>query len=210
MLNMDWMRQNKVNILKYLPEFLSTDENFKSAGNACSGEHELIRLQLQDIFQQFFIATATWGLPYWENMLAITPNVADSYAQRRKRILLRLQSNQISTVEYMTTLAKRYYSTAAMVRIEEDPTNYAFRLIADAVSYDPAGLIEAIETYKPAHLALIIVHYLYADLALYSGGFIQQMSCIDVYPAVDFSIEIDNSGLYAAGSIAISQTTNIS
>ena len=210
MLNMDWLRQNKVNILKYLPEFLSTDENFKSVADTCSGKHELMRQQLQDIFQQFFIETATWGLSYWENMLAITPNVSDSYSQRRKRILLRLQSNQTSTVEYMTTLAKRYYSTAATVRIEEDPTNYAFRLIADAVSYDPAGLIEAIETYKPAHLALIIVHFFYADLALYGGGFIQQMSCIDVYPAVDFSIEIDNSGLYAAGSVAISQTTNIS
>lgn len=208
-LNMDWMRQNEVNILKYLPAFPANDKNFKAVADSCSTEHEFIRQELQDIFQQFFVTTATWGLVYWERILDIVPNQNDTYVQRRKRILLRLQSNQTSTIEYMTMIAKRYFNTAATVKIEEDNANYAFRLIADAVSYDMEGLIEAIDTYKPAHLALVIVHYLSGDISLYSGGIIETLQCIAIAPAVDFSIEVSDSNLYESGTVAASGIINI-
>ena len=136
---MDWMRQNQVNILKYLPEFLAKDKDFKAVADTCSEEHDLIRLELQDIFQQFFVTTATWGLSYWEDILDITPDATDGYIKRRRRILLRLQSSQTSTVAYMITLAKRYFASNANVEIKEDNANYAFRIIADAVSFDITG-----------------------------------------------------------------------
>lgn len=201
-LNMNWMRQNAVDILKYMPDFLRSDSNFSAVAESCSAEHERIRQQLQDIFQQFFIETATWGLSYWENVLNLTSNdQTENYAQRRKKILLRLQSNQTSTVDYMTTLAKRYFASNAIVEIEEDNKNYAFRLIANAVSYDLKNLIEAINTYKPAHLACIIVHYLDAVCANFYGVILQEFKVTSILPALNIGFTFDNKNIYCGGVI---------
>lgn len=208
-LSMNWMRQNPVDILKYLPGFLRSDSNFSAGANSCSMEHERIRLQLQDIFQQLFIESATWGLSYWENTLELTPNKGDTYMQRRKRILLKLQSNQTSTVEFMTALAKRYFASNAVFEVEEDNKNYAFRIIADAVSYDIDGLIEAINIYKPAHLAFIIVHFLSASMSLYSGGVVQELNSIKIDPAIDFSVDVADSALYGGGTVQTSGSIKI-
>ncbi|WP_196590047.1 putative phage tail protein [Pectinatus frisingensis] len=199
MLDLNWMRQNKVDILKYLPAFLAKDSNFKNIADACNAEHDSIRLQLQDILNQFFVSTATWGLTLWENTLAITPNINDDYIARRNRIFLKLQANQTSTVEYMTTIASRYFADNANVSIVPDNANYAFSIIADAVSFDIAGLIEAINTYKPAHLAFLIVHLLQAAGNIYTGGILQVFNKIKILPAVDFSVNINSTPIFIAG-----------
>jgi len=152
-LDMGWMRQNKVNILKYLPEFPAKDENFKTVADTCSAEHERIRLQLQDVFQQLFVSTATWGLSYWENVLGITPNANDDYTQRRNRILIRFQSVQTTTAAYIESLVKRYMSAGSVVKVEEQNQDYDFRIVTTNgnILY-LADMIEAINTFKPAHL----------------------------------------------------------
>lgn len=209
-LNNNWMRQNQVDILKYLPDFLSSDPNFLAIGNACSAEHETIRLQLQDIFEQFFVTTATWGLSYWENVLAITPLTSDDYESRRKRVLVKLQANQTSTVEFMRALAAKYYASNATITIEEDVANYAFRIIADAVPYEPTELYTAIQTYKPAHLAAIIVHLLYTSNGFYAGGIVSSYECTKVSPDLGFSANVSNSPEIQGGIVWSYRVTNIS
>ncbi|WP_196606489.1 putative phage tail protein [Pectinatus frisingensis] len=201
MLDVSWMRQNKVDILKYLPVFLAKDSNFKNIADACSAEHDSIRLQLQDILNQFFVSTATWGLTLWENTLAITPNANDDYIARRNRIFLKVQANQTSTIEYMTTIASRYFADNANVSIISDNANYAFSIIADAVSFDITGLIEAINTYKPAHLAFLIVHLLQTKEYIYIGGIVQTFAKTKIFPAVNFSVNIDSTSIFIAGIV---------
>ena len=58
----NWLRQNKVDILKYLPDFLSKDNRFMAAGIAGNNEHEKLRAAVADILNQLFVNTATWGL----------------------------------------------------------------------------------------------------------------------------------------------------
>lgn len=152
-LNMNWMRQNNVNILKYLPEFLAKDDNFKAVADTCSAEHDRIRLQTQDIFQQLFIETATWGLSYWENVLRVKPNAGDDYIQRRNRILMRFQSVQTTTPAYIESLVKRYMSAGSVVEVEEENPDYDFRIVTTNgnILYI-ADMVEAINMAKPAHL----------------------------------------------------------
>jgi len=199
-----FFRENRVNILKYLPTFLQSDINLKSVANVHSAEHEKIRLLIQDIFNQFFIETATWGLDFYEKELEITPNKNDDYAVRRNRILLRYQANQTSTVVFLETLAKRYFSSATTVKVKEDNANYAFRIIADAISYDITGLIEALNIYKPAHLAYIIVHLLTTKSSTYYGGIIQSYSRIEIMQAVEFNINISDTTLFSTGAVQTS------
>ena len=59
----DWMRQSRMDILKYLPNFLSKDPMFHCAAETCNEEHDRLRLALQNLADNFFVNTATWALP---------------------------------------------------------------------------------------------------------------------------------------------------
>lgn len=147
-----WLRSNAVNILKYLPEFVQKDNDFKAVGETLSHEQERQRQQIQDIFAQMFIETATWGLSLWEELLEITPRAGANYGDRRRSILLRLQSSQVSTKEFMARLSARYTDDGKALIEEHNEENY-FRVIITGIIIDKIGLIEGLEMYKPAHLA---------------------------------------------------------
>jgi hypothetical protein len=151
--NKDWMRQNTVDVTKYLPEFLQSDPNFKAVADACSLEHENIRVGLQDIFNQFFINTATWGLSMYESVLDLTPAADEIIEYRRKQILVRLSGLGMSTVAFLTKIINTYGSGY----IQEYNDHYYFNVYTvtqDAVAVQK--MKEDINTYKPAHLGFTI------------------------------------------------------
>ena len=146
-----WLRNEAVNILRYLPDFIAKDAGFKAVGDCLSEEHERQRLAVQDIFNQFFIQTATWGLTKWEELLEIYPRPAATYEERRRSIMLRLQAAQVSTKVFMERLVRRY-TTDRQVMIEEHNNECYFDIIMDGVILDKLGLLEALDIYSPAHL----------------------------------------------------------
>ena len=157
-----WLRNDAVNILRYLPEFQQKDEDFKAVGDVLSREHDRHRLLLQDIFHQRFVQTATWGLAYWEKEIGLTPRATDTYEQRRNRIMLWWQSNQTSTREFMARLAERYLSNGT-AEVMEYPDKSSFNIVLhgdlDKIVLDRRGAKEAIDLYKPAHLIYGIVAF---------------------------------------------------
>lgn len=119
-----WFRQNEVDILRYLPHFLSKDSEFKTAAEACSKEHEKIRLLILNWFKQFFVDTATWGLKYWEEFLDIMPQSGDNYTTRRNRIKILLNSHDISTKKFMTNLINRFLTDNSGAIVEHNEEYY--------------------------------------------------------------------------------------
>ena len=57
-----WMRQNEVDISRYLPKFLLKDKRISCVLAADSAEHELQRLSLQDLQAQFYCAPSMGAL----------------------------------------------------------------------------------------------------------------------------------------------------
>ena len=149
----EFLRETTVNLLRYLPSFLAEDASFKDTEDTLSAEHEKQRQMLIDLAKQFFILTATWSLPHYETIYEVTPNPGDTYEQRRNRILLKIQSNQTSTIEYLVSLAKRYMSADSEVSLVEDNEHYKFRIVnkSGSILYSD-DLLNALDTYKPAHL----------------------------------------------------------
>ena len=172
--SIQWMRQNKINILKYLPEFLSKDINFKSVADVNSQEHEKIRLAIQDIFNQFFISTATWGLDSYEKILGITPKATDDYIARRNMILARYQANQTSTITFLETLVKRYIIPDTPINITEDNTTYSFKVNTNSGSVlYLTDMINAIDLYKPAHLCWLLHYNRKENMDCYCGCYVK-------------------------------------
>ncbi|NMK38228.1 putative phage tail protein [Megasphaera elsdenii] len=206
---MSFIRNNICNIGKYLPKFIQKSPIFSAVVKADNQEHDRQRLILKDLLNQFFVVTATWGLDGWERVLGIKTNKELSDEQRRNTILLKLQSHRISTVEFMTKLASRYYSDTTNVSIEEDNSHNAFRILADSLPYDWDGLKEALETYKPAHLGYLFVHYLDGICKQYHGAVLQTSKVVTIKPNTgiqDIALSMNKLQL---GIVSISKTTHI-
>ena len=173
---MNFIREQDANLAEYLPAFVSQDKEINDLLSVESKEHNRQRELLIDILKQFFVHSATWGLDHWEKVFAIYSKPNESYELRRAKIYAKLQSKQISTVEFLTQLASKFFPSEADVKIQEVNPKNLFYLIANytALDNDYFALRDAIEIYKPAHLAMIIQHYLDGVGGFRLGGMIQQ------------------------------------
>lgn len=179
---MQFIREQDANLAEYLPAFVAQDKEINTLLATESKEHNRRRELLIDILKQFFVHSATWGLDLWEKVFAIYSKPNESYELRRAKIYAKLQSKQISTVEFLTQLASKFFPQQADVKIQEVNPKNLFYLIANytALDNDYFALRDAIEIYKPAHLAMIIQHFLDGVGGFRLGGMIQQANVIHV------------------------------
>nr|DAM29882.1 MAG TPA: tail protein [Caudoviricetes sp.] len=179
---MNFIREEDANLAAYLPGFVTRDKEINALLSVESEEHNRQRDLLIDILKQFFVYSATWGLDAWEKSFAIYSKPGESYELRRAKIYAKLQSKQISTVKFLTQLASKFFPEQAKVEIKEVNPENLFYLIANytALDNDYFALRDAIEIYKPAHLAMIIQHFLDGVGGFRLGGMIQQANVIHV------------------------------
>lgn len=177
---MNFIREEDANLAAYLPGFVTRDKEINTLLSVESEEHNRQRELLIDILKQFFVHSATWGLDAWEKSFAIYSKPGESYELRRAKIYAKLQSKQISTVKFLTQLASKFFPEQASVEIKEVNPENLFYLIANytALDNDYFALRDAIEIYKPAHLAMIIQHFLDGVGGFRLGGMIQQANVI--------------------------------
>lgn len=177
-----FIREEDINLAEYLPVFISQDQEIQTLLSVESKEHDRQRVLLTEILKQFFVHSATWGLDAWEKVFAIYSKPNESYELRRAKIYAKLRSKQISTVQFLTQLASKFFPEQAKVEIKERNPQNLFYLIANytALDNDYFALRDVIETYKPAHLAMIIQHYLDGMGGFRLGGMIQQANVIHI------------------------------
>lgn len=204
---MNFIRESPCQIGKYLPKFIQRDKQMNDAINIESAEHDRQRILLMDILNQFFIESATWALDDWEAVLDIKHAENDTFQQRRKRILLKLQSHQTSTKEFIEKLAARYTSGNVILK-EQNPKN-SFQLQFDKLPYDFQGLREAIETYKPAHLKWLLVHLIKANCSIFAGGCVTQHKRTNIDMAKYTGGDKIQKPLYFAGFVRVFKRYNL-
>lgn len=173
-MNFNFLRSASVNLLRYLPKEMAKDIVFKNTLDICSNQHEKMRLKLMDIARQFFVSTATWGIDDWERVLAIPTVWSESYEVRRNRILLKLQGCQTSSLPFMNALLNRYITDSTGSILEHNET-YTFEIMVDMDKvHDWKAMIEAVEIYKPAHLAMYLAMQIFHEWEIHYRASIQQ------------------------------------
>lgn len=83
------LRETEVDLKRYLPDFLFTDPSFMKVMEALNTYQEQQRQELIDVFKQFFISSATWGLTDWERVYGIVPESGSSYDIRRAALKIK-------------------------------------------------------------------------------------------------------------------------
>ncbi len=146
-----FLRLEKVNVMRYLPKFLAGDMSFKDVQDTLSAEHEQYRLFLPEITKQFFIETATWGLPSWEDVYQTNPPYDANIDLRRTLVKAKMLGRQPAT-KHRVELLVNTFTKGGDAYVEEDVAPGSFRLHFPSIILWQEQLEEALDAAVPAHL----------------------------------------------------------
>lgn len=139
-------------INKY-PDKLKENNDFELIQKALENEDSLRKRTFQDILNQFFIVSATWGLDEWEKIAGLPNGRHLKYRIRRQNVLNALQNKETTTVKAIKALAEGF--SGGTCEVTEQNNEYKFTIKFTGIRGKPStlsALTEAIERVKPAHL----------------------------------------------------------
>lgn len=195
------LRTYKVDVLRYLPKFLSKDGTFKATQDSLSEEHEKQRLLIIDICKQLFVESATWGLDDWERVYGLE-NKHLSIDQRRNLLLVKMRGAQTITEEKLQEIVNLVYPPKNAV-VKENTGANIFKVIIDTI--DALDEIRrVVEVYKPAHLSYLLSHAFTSKGPMMISGAVSQIDRIHIMPQrSDRTIITRGSIAKIVGAIAI-------
>jgi uncharacterized protein YmfQ (DUF2313 family) len=172
-------------MLGYCPQYYESSRLFQSYLQTSGTEMDDFRTAMDEVLDQFFVNTATWGLDKWESELGLTSFAGKPEDQRRSRIVSKLRGMGTVTVALMQSVAKSY--TNGEIQVTEHPETYSFTVkFVDQLGVPPNlnDLKQAIEEIKPAHLAVV---YEYKYLLINQIHRVMTISEMESHPLTDFA-----------------------
>ena len=96
-------------IKRYLPTFIAKGNTIKNVYESQQAEIDLLNNDIQDLINNLFVETATWGLESFEKKYNIPINLDDTLENRRSRILARMVSKgQPFTKETIEAISNQF------------------------------------------------------------------------------------------------------
>ena len=142
-----------INLLDYLPSFYHNSNIVKSFIDSNSIEANILKDYVEDLNNNLYIKTATWGLDLFEEELGLTTDKSISYEERRERILAKKRGNGTTTKAMIKNTAEAF--SGGEVEVIENFNDYSFVVKFVGVKGIPKNLTlfkNMIEEIKPAHL----------------------------------------------------------
>jgi len=141
------MSENKEYLLSLLPDHLSALRQIQVIADVEGRKFDEIDEISDDIFDQFFVQTATWGLKYWEERYLLPVlNENTDYESRRIKILAAKRSSKSKLIDIL--LAAEPSITCGWGGL-----TLPFYIQTSEYDYDFSKLIPILEKEKPAHLS---------------------------------------------------------
>ena len=141
-----------MSLINKLPSFY--DNNItKPTQNSFDIEVNSINDEVDNVLNQFYVDSATYGLDYWEKMLGISKNNFDTDT-RRENIKPKMRSRGTTTVSVIKNVCEAYSN--GIVEVIVNHLDYSFVIDFVGTIGVPkafAELDKTIEEIKPCHLA---------------------------------------------------------
>ena len=116
-------------------------------------EDSILFENVEDLKNQFFVDSATYGLSNWESMLGISKNTFD-YQTRRENIKAKMRTRGTTSINTIKNFCEAYSN--GEVEIVVNHTDYSFEIHfvgSIGIPQAFAELDKNIEEIKPCHLA---------------------------------------------------------
>ncbi|PID03593.1 hypothetical protein CSV67_02825 [Sporosarcina sp. P2] len=142
----------------YLPEHFAESPEIIAILEDGDRRFEELNSVMDDVLNQFFVETATWGLDKWEDELEIRPITTD-FPARRNQIISKLISQTPTNYKVLENEVNRFLSSPTS-RVRLIKGRYAMEItipLTDINEWLPAELTKNIEDMKPTHLAALFL-----------------------------------------------------
>ncbi|MNI05814.1 hypothetical protein D3C73_587780 [compost metagenome] len=142
-----------LNLMKYLPAFYQEIKEMRELQATAAEEIGMLHYRVEDILNQYFIETATWGLDQWENQFGLSTDRTKSYEIRREMVKAKLRGAGTTTKQMIVNAAAAF--SGGEVSVQDYPEEYRFEVqFIGFLGIPPnmAGFIGMLEEIKPAHL----------------------------------------------------------
>ena len=141
-----------MSLINKLPSFYDNDIT-KPIQDSLNIESNSINDEVDNILNQFFVDSATFGLDYWERMLGIPKNNFD-IDTRRENIKAKMRSRGTTTVSVIKNICEAYSNGIVEVIVNHSDYSFVIDFVgAIGVPKAFAELDKVIEEIKPCHLA---------------------------------------------------------
>ena len=202
------MRQDAVDILEYLPRFLRMDDTFYSTNQADSKEHDRVRLLLQDLLDQMYVPTATWGLQLWESLIEIA--VRDGALEwRRNEVKAKLRVAQSVTQPFLQSVVELSV-VGQSVRVIDVPTDYRIDIeLSDGAVKSWKSLEQTLRMWVPAHIGWKYVARTDADLHLYAGAIVTVADTLHIEAQTNYMPDDPHMGIDVGIAVSMFEMTHI-
>ena len=143
-----------VDLTKYVPAVVwKKSKIIQSVYKNQGTELRLLYYYLADLKDQLFIDHATWGLDSWEEEYGIVPNSDSTYEERRENIKARKRGQGTCTKALIKNVAEAFSGGECDVIENTAPYTFTIKFIGvKGIPKNMQGLIEVLNTIKPAHM----------------------------------------------------------
>lgn len=151
-----------------IPPFLYNEPTLNFIYNAQEEWIEKDYEVLQDILNQAFVDTATWGLDIWEKERNIPINHNDSYEVRRARVKAKKYQKHVCNVDLLKLTAKAFFDGDIEVERHDEDDYFIIKFISTTGKspYSMKDLKNSIEDIKPAHMDYTLSIVCFSNLVL--------------------------------------------
>lgn len=144
-----------MSIERYLPERIAkspeTLEYYQVTGAVLEGLME----QKDELFAQFTIDTATWGLTLWEQEYGLPTDLSKPHDYRRSRLRARMRGQGTTTVGMLENMAESFINGDVEVSEKSGQYIVVIRFVGKyGVPPNIEDLMAALQEIKPAHVML--------------------------------------------------------
>lgn len=151
----DFERSIEESLISYRPKYYEDSKVVREITKVDAEELELLYERITDVFRQYFIETATWGLKMWEEMFDIRTDESKTYEERRGVIKSELRRYGTATIPMIKNVAESYLN--GEVELTEQNSVYNVHVKFAGKRGVPTNLQDiknAIRAVTPAHLGL--------------------------------------------------------
>lgn len=142
-------------VTKLVPPFLLQSQVFQTLYNIENTELNAVENAINDILNQCFIDTATWGLKYWEQLLNISVDENKPAEYRRSVIKSKIRGTGTITVNLIKAVVESYSNGEVTINENVSPYTFEVKFIgAKGIPPNLDDLKKIINEIKPAHLAV--------------------------------------------------------
>lgn len=148
-----------MNLMSLLPQDYLRSPAMVELQKAIEWAGTEMEVDIDDLCNQLFLGTATWGLSLWEKMFDVKTDLSKSYEFRRAAVRAKMMGTGTTTVELIKNVAESFLG--GEVEIVEQNEKYMFQIVMVSIYGVPPNvedLKRALEEIKPAHLGFEIIY----------------------------------------------------